>query len=88
MSATVLNGVIHGRTIELEQEPELPDGQRVSVQIQPEDGPPKWLERFTVDPSVALGKLIIQGTRLLVEDVSNWSRRVAAMKNSAVCIRN
>ncbi|MGO8746939.1 MAG: DUF433 domain-containing protein [Thermoguttaceae bacterium] len=70
MSGTVLNGVIHGRTIELEQEPELPDGQRVSVQIQPEEPLPKWLERFTVDPSIALGKLLIQGTRLLAEDVA------------------
>jgi uncharacterized protein (DUF433 family) len=70
MSGTLLKGVIHGRTIELEQEPELPDGQRVSVQVQPEEPPPKWLERFTVDPSIALGKLLIRGTRLLAEDVA------------------
>ena len=69
MPVTLLKGVVHGRTIELEQEPELPDGQRVSVQVQPEEPPPKWLERFTVDPSIALGRLLIQGTRLLAEDV-------------------
>jgi uncharacterized protein (DUF433 family) len=68
MSVTVLTGVIRGRTIELEQEPELPDGQRVSVQVEPEE-PPKWLERFTVDPSIALGKLLVKGTRLRVEDL-------------------
>ena len=70
MSVTLLRGVVHGRTIELEHEPELPDGQRVSVQVQLEELPPKWLERFTVDPSIALGKLLIQGTRLLAEDVA------------------
>jgi uncharacterized protein (DUF433 family) len=70
MSVTLLKGVIRGRTIELEQEPDLPNGQRVSVQVQPEELPPKWLERFTVDPSIALGKLLILGTRLLAEDMA------------------
>ena len=68
MSIAVLKGVIRGKTIELEQEPELPDGQRVSVQVE-SDEPPKWLERFTVDPSIALGKLLVKGTRLRVEDL-------------------
>lgn len=31
----ILKGVIHGRTIELEQEPGLPDGQSVTVTVQP-----------------------------------------------------
>jgi len=31
----VLKGVIHGRTIELEQEPGLPDGQSVAVTVHP-----------------------------------------------------
>jgi hypothetical protein len=31
----VLKGVVHGRTIELEQEPGLPDGQSVTVTVQP-----------------------------------------------------
>jgi len=70
MSVTLLKGVIHGRTIELEQEPELPDGQRVSIQVQPEDAPPKWLDQLTVDPSIALGKLLVKGTRLLAEDMA------------------
>lgn len=30
-----LKGVIHGKTIELEREPGLPDGQAVSVTLQP-----------------------------------------------------
>jgi hypothetical protein len=32
---TIRNGVIHGRTIELESETGLPDGQAVSVIVQP-----------------------------------------------------
>jgi len=70
MSIAILKGVIHGKTIELDQEPELPDGQRVSVRVEPEEPPPRWLERFTVDPSVALGKLIVVGTRLLANDLA------------------
>jgi hypothetical protein len=30
-----LRGVIHGRTIELHEEPGLPDGQEVAVALQP-----------------------------------------------------
>lgn len=68
--ATV-HGVIHGKTIELNEAIALPDGQKVVVQVQPElEPPPKWTERFTVDPSVALGKLIVKGTRLLAEDLA------------------
>jgi hypothetical protein len=32
-----LHGVMHGRTIELDTEPGLPDGQPVTVVLQPED---------------------------------------------------
>jgi hypothetical protein len=32
---SVMKGVVHGRTIELETEPGLPDGQPVSVTIAP-----------------------------------------------------
>jgi len=31
----MMNGTIHGKTIELEAESELPDGQRVTVMIAP-----------------------------------------------------
>ncbi|HEX5446369.1 MAG TPA: type II toxin-antitoxin system VapC family toxin [Pirellulales bacterium] len=37
--ATV-HGVIHGKTIELNEAIALPDGQRVVVQVQPEPEPP------------------------------------------------
>jgi uncharacterized protein (DUF433 family) len=69
MSIAVLKGVIHGKTIELAEKPELADGQAVAVRVEPEELPPAWLERFTVDPSIALGKLLVKRTRLLVEDL-------------------
>lgn len=37
-SSTVLKGIVHGKTIELEQEPGLPDGQAVRVVVQPLPG--------------------------------------------------
>ncbi len=35
MASTVLKGILHGKIIELEREPGLPDGQEVSVVVQP-----------------------------------------------------
>jgi len=64
-----IHGVIHGKTIELECEPGLPEGQRIEVEIRPLDEPPAWLERFAVDPAVRPGKFAIKGTRLLVDDL-------------------
>ncbi len=70
-----LQGVIRGKTIELEREPGLPDGQAVSVEIQPaapqaratNPSPPWWLERLEIDPTVKLGKWVVKGTRLLAD---------------------
>jgi uncharacterized protein (DUF433 family) len=64
-----LRGVIHGKSIELEQEAGLPEGQRVAVAVRPLDEPPDWLNRFAVDPTVNPGKFVIKGTRLLVDDL-------------------
>jgi hypothetical protein len=33
--AIVLKGIVHGKTIELEREPGIPDGQEVTVLVQP-----------------------------------------------------
>ena len=66
----VIKGVIHGRTIELESEAGLPDGQEVSVEIRPAEEAPRWLERLVVDPSIRPGKLVVKGTRLLAEDLA------------------
>jgi uncharacterized protein (DUF433 family) len=62
-------GVIRGKTIELEREAGLPEGQRIAVEVHPLDEPPAWLERFAVDPTVRPGKFVIKGTRLLVDDL-------------------
>ena len=73
---TTIQGVIHGKTIELENEPGLPDGQPVSVAIEPivsKQTPPKepplpwWLQHLAVDPTVRAGKFVIKGTRLLAD---------------------
>jgi uncharacterized protein (DUF433 family) len=64
-----LHGVIHGKTIELEQESGLPEGQRVAVEVCPLDERPISLERFVVDPTVMPGKFVIKGTRLRVDDL-------------------
>ena len=41
----VLRGVIHGRTVELEVAPELPDGQIVSVTLDPVLSPEEGIRR-------------------------------------------
>ncbi len=65
----MIQGVVHGKTIELEREPGLPEGQRVAVEIRAVDDGPAWLERFVVDPAVAPGRLVVKGSRLLVDDL-------------------
>ena len=72
----MIQGVIHGKIIELENAPGIPDGQTVSVEIRPivttaprdEPAPvPWWLERLDVDPAVKPGKFVVKGTRLLAD---------------------
>ena len=71
-----IHGVIHGRTIELDREPGLDDGQEVSVEIRPimreatqadQPAPPRWLEQLDVDPTVRRGKFVVKGTTLLAD---------------------
>jgi hypothetical protein len=76
---SIIQGVIHGKTIELENEPGLPEGQRVAVEIRPVGEPPAWLKRFVVDPSVRPGKFVIKGTRLLLDDLVQLVEEGAAM---------
>jgi uncharacterized protein (DUF433 family) len=76
-SQTALKGVVHGKTIELEHEPGLPDGQAVSVDIKPiaptvsksQPAAPWWLARFDVNPAVRPDKFVIKGTRLLADEL-------------------
>jgi hypothetical protein len=37
-NSTVLRGVVHGKTIELNDETGLPDGQQVKITVQPVSG--------------------------------------------------
>lgn len=67
--STVLKGVVRGKTIELEQEPGLPDGQAVQIEIRPLSSPAGWLDRIVVDPAVLPGQPIIKGTRIPAEEV-------------------
>jgi uncharacterized protein (DUF433 family) len=72
-----LRGVIHGKAIELDEEPGLPDGQEVSVDIQPirerapaaGTGSPWWLDHFEVNPTIKPGKFVVKGTAVLVDEL-------------------
>jgi uncharacterized protein (DUF433 family) len=71
-----IHGVIHGKTIELDREPGLDDGQEVSVEIRPivreatqtdQPASPWWLEQLDVDPTVRRGQFVVKGTTLLAD---------------------
>jgi uncharacterized protein (DUF433 family) len=71
---TTIQGVIHGKTIELEREPGLPDGEAVAVTIQridkmPEDLPrvELWMDRLVFDPAIHPLERVVKGTRLTAE---------------------
>jgi hypothetical protein len=42
-SSVILKGIVRGKTIELEREPGLPEGQAVTVVVQPLEGPAQRL---------------------------------------------
>jgi uncharacterized protein (DUF433 family) len=78
MTSTVFKGVVHGKTIELEQEPGLPDGETVNVAIQrmprpqpsPQEPVPQvetWCERIVFDKTVSPTEKVVKGTPLLAE---------------------
>lgn len=74
-----IQGVIHGKTIELKEAPGLPDGQAVAVTIeriaQPassgtDEALPRvedWVSRLVFDSSVMVGARIVKGTHLSAE---------------------
>ena len=37
-----LNGIVHGKTITLDDDPKLDDGQRVQVELRPKDSATEW----------------------------------------------
>jgi uncharacterized protein (DUF433 family) len=77
---TALKGVIHGKVIELEQEPGFTDGQTVAVEIRPLEekleasaSPSEvprvemWLGRLVFEPSILPGERVVKGTHLAAE---------------------
>ena len=76
---TGLKGVVHGRLIELEGEPGLPDGQAVSIDLRPLEEPANaqgaaavprvetWTDRLVYDSAIDPLERIVKGTRLQVE---------------------
>jgi uncharacterized protein (DUF433 family) len=72
---TTFRTKLHGRCIELPWELGLPEGHVIEVTIKtcpedespPEPPPPRWLERFEVNPSVVAGKFVVKGTELLAD---------------------
>src|SRR5438477_6232954 len=77
---TTIHGVIHGRTIEIQEEPGLPEGQPVAVTIQRLEQPsaaakteadiPRvelWMDRLVFDPAVLPAERVVRGTRLAAE---------------------
>lgn len=41
---TSMHGIIHGRTIELAEDPRIADGQRMQVEVRAVSAPSKWGE--------------------------------------------
>jgi uncharacterized protein (DUF433 family) len=74
-SISLLKGIIHGKTIELDMEPGLPDGQPVTVAIQriEESAPSQmpnvetWCDRIVFDSAVSPTEKVVKGTRLQAE---------------------
>jgi Protein of unknown function (DUF433) len=76
---TALKGVIHGKVIELDEEPGLPDGQPVSIELRPIEEPNKarradaippvetWKDRLVYDSAIDPLERIVKGTRLQAE---------------------
>ena len=79
MSSTIFKGVVHGKTIELDREPGLPDGQPVGIELHPLEAkrevqaagpiPPveTWMDRLVFDRATHPSERIVKGTRLEAE---------------------
>ena len=78
-NTTALRGKVHGKTIELDEDTGLPDGETVAVTIQRVEQPsaavepdavPRvelWADRLEFDSTVLPGERIVKGTRLAAE---------------------
>jgi uncharacterized protein (DUF433 family) len=78
-SASSVIGDVDGKTIELEEEPDLPDGQQVIVTARQAESIPSakcagdvsrlelWIDRLVFDSAILPGERIVKGTNLAVE---------------------
>lgn len=76
---TTIQGIIHGKMIELDKEPGFPDGLAVTVTIQQlgngqsklsQPSPPlveSWCHRIVFDTAVSPTEKVVKGTRLIAE---------------------
>src|SRR5581483_9431924 len=71
---STIQGVIHGKTIELNEETGLPDGEVVKVSSQRMDKAPDdlpraelWMDRLVFDSAVHPYYRVVKGTRLIAE---------------------
>jgi hypothetical protein len=76
---TTIQGIIHGKTIELSEAPCLPDGEAVVVSIERIAKPASvasaeelprvedWTDRLLFDSSIPVSGRIVKGTRLSAE---------------------
>ncbi len=85
-------GIVHGRFVELDREPPLPDGQAVYVTVAPQyatiipaepipDDIPRaeqWVDRLVFDPAVLSGQRIVKGTNLAAEPLVGEIERGAS----------
>lgn len=74
-SATAFRGVVRGRIIELDEDVGLPDGQAVTVSVQPGVASParaipgveQWADRLIFNSAVSPTERIVKGTRLAAD---------------------
>ncbi len=64
-----LSGVVHGKTIELREDPGIADGEHVEVTIKPSDGPPS-----EEDVELAKKRIGQSGKRYTTEEVVSHLR--------------
>ena len=78
---TVLKGIVHGKTIELEQEPGLPEGQVVSVTVQP-----VVPEARTMAPGEGIRALRVDGLKTPKNLMNTWNWCVNSAKSVALSL--
>lgn len=63
----VIHGVVHGKTIELNEEPGMPDGQQVEVQVKPLTDKRPWGEGIRASAGALANSWTEEDDRILDE---------------------